>query len=160
MSAVQREVLRHEVAVPDEVVLFEGDRSEVAVDGAQDRGQPAAPLRTGRVVDHVDGDEIVEIAIVACLLAPEHLLDDLPRPSSCHAGGHPGYASTQKFSPRSASSLPSCSRWISRTRAGVIASAGSTSSIWRLGLVPAGCSHASRARSSYGQMNACRLDTW
>src|SRR3954452_14652242 len=115
MSAVQREVLRHEVAVPDEVVLFEGDRSEVAVDGAQDRGQPAAPLRTGRVVDH-----------------SEHLLDDLPRTPSCRAGGHPGYASTQKFSPRSASSSASCSRWISRTRAGVIASAGSTSSICRL----------------------------
>jgi hypothetical protein len=40
--------------------------------------------------------------------------------------------STQNFSPRSASSLPSSSRWISRTRAGVIASVGSTSSICRL----------------------------
>jgi putative polyketide hydroxylase len=39
---------------------------------------------------------------------------------------------TQKRSPRSASSLASCSRWISRTRAGVIASSGETSSISRL----------------------------
>src|SRR4051812_21778585 len=152
MGAVQREVLRHEVAVPDEMVLFEGDRPEIVVDRAQDPGQPAAALRTGRVVHHVHGDELVEEAVVASLLASEHLLDDLPRTSSLHAGEHPiataasrrgrgstgstrsadGYARTQKFSPRSASSFASCSRWISRTRAGVIASAGSTSSICRL----------------------------
>src|SRR3712207_9253562 len=93
MRAVQSEVLRHEVAVTDEMVLFEGDRPEVVVDGAQDPGQPAAALRTGRVVDHVDGDELVEEGVVACLLASEHLLDDRPRTSFIHASKRPSGSS-------------------------------------------------------------------
>jgi hypothetical protein len=89
MGAVQCEMLRHDVAVADEMALFEGDGPEVMVDGAQDPGQPAAALRTGRVVDHVDGDELVEEGVVACLLASEHLLDDRPRAASIHAGKRP-----------------------------------------------------------------------
>ncbi|MFW3168869.1 hypothetical protein [Geodermatophilus sp. CPCC 206100] len=67
-------------------MLFEGDRPEVVVDGAQDPGQPAAALRTGSVVDHVHGDELVEEGVVACHLASEPLLDDRPRASFPHAG--------------------------------------------------------------------------
>ena len=86
---MQSQVLRHDVAVTDEMVLLEGDRPEIVVDGAEDPGQPAATLRTGRVVDHVLGDELVEEGVVACLLTPEHLLDDLPRASLSHAGKRP-----------------------------------------------------------------------
>lgn len=43
MGAVQSEVLRHDIAVTDEVVLFEGDRPEIVVDGAQDRASPLRP---------------------------------------------------------------------------------------------------------------------
>ena len=56
--------------------------------------------------------------------------------------------------------LASCSAWISRTRAGVIASEALTSSISRLVLSSYRCSPARRAWLSYGQMNACRLETW
>jgi hypothetical protein len=42
MGAVQREVLRDDGAVADEVVLFEGDGPEVVVDV---RRIPASPLR-------------------------------------------------------------------------------------------------------------------
>ena len=89
MGAVQSEVLRHDVAVTDEMVLFEGDRPEIVVEGAQDPGQPAAALRTGRVVDHVHRDEFVGEGFVAGLLASEHLLDDRPRASLIHAGKRP-----------------------------------------------------------------------
>jgi putative peptidoglycan lipid II flippase len=68
-------------------------------------------------------------------------------------------SSTQKRSPRSASSSASCSRWISRTRAGVTPSSGLTSSSTRLVLSSYRFSPISRAFRSYGQMNDCRLDT-
>ena len=56
-------------------------------------------------------------------------LDAVDRFERDRAHAFPG---TQKRSPRSASSFASCSRWISRTRAGVIASSALTSSIARL----------------------------
>ena len=68
-----------------------------------------------------------------------------PRPRAGRDRPHPGQARSyrrlaaagsasriQKRSPRSVSSFASCSRWISRTRAGVMASSGLTSSITRL----------------------------
>ena len=84
MGAVQGEVLGHDVTVADEVVLFDGDRSEVVVDHAQDLREPAATLRAGRVVDHVLGDEVVEDEGVARLLATEQLLDHRTRAPSTH----------------------------------------------------------------------------
>jgi hypothetical protein len=54
----------------------------------------------------------------------------------------------QNLSPRSSCSLASSSRWISRTRAGVVASAGLTCSMLRLVLSSYRCSPASRPRSS------------
>ena len=43
-----------------------------------------AALRTGGVVDHVLGDEVVQHGVVAVLLAPEQLLDDVLRGSLAH----------------------------------------------------------------------------
>jgi len=42
MAAVQSEVLGHDVTVADEAVLFDGDRSQVVIDDAQDLGETAA----------------------------------------------------------------------------------------------------------------------
>ena len=84
----------------------------------------------------------------------------LSRPAADARGRHASAPGTQNRSPRSASSLASCSRWISRTRAGVIASSGSTSSISRLVLSSYRFSPIRRAWLSYGQMNAWRLDAW
>jgi len=78
VGAVHGEVLGHGVAVADEVVLFEGDRAQVVVDGAQDLRETVATLRPGRVVDHVLGDQVVEHELPARLLATEQLLDHLP----------------------------------------------------------------------------------
>jgi len=71
MGAVQSEVLGHYVTVADEVVLFDGDRSQVVVDDVQDSRETAATLQAGRVVDHVLGDEVIEDKTLARLLATE-----------------------------------------------------------------------------------------
>src|SRR5206468_3988548 len=84
VGSVQREVLRDEVAVTDEVVLLDGDWPEVVVDGAQDALQPLAALGTGGVVHHVRRDEVVERGVVTRLLPPEHLLNDFLRTSLTH----------------------------------------------------------------------------
>ena len=89
MRAVHGEVLGHDVTVADEVVLFEGDGSQVVIDDAQDSREAAATLRPGRVVDHVRGDEVVEDEILARLLATEQLLDDLSCAPSTHVGSLP-----------------------------------------------------------------------
>ena len=62
MRAVQRDVLRDEIAVGDEVVLLGGDGTEVVVDRRQDVAQARAALRACGVVHHVLGDEVVEHA--------------------------------------------------------------------------------------------------
>jgi dihydrofolate reductase len=89
MGAVQSEVLGHDVAVADEVVLFDGDRSQVVVDDAQDPRETAATLQAGRVIDHVVGDEVVEDNTLARLLATEQLLDHLPCAPSTHVDSIP-----------------------------------------------------------------------
>ena len=89
MGPVQSEVLGHEVTVADEVVLFDGDRSQVVVDGAQDSRETAATLQAGRVIDHVLGDEVVEDEILARLLATEQLLDHIPCAPSTHVDSIP-----------------------------------------------------------------------
>lgn len=43
MGPLQREVLRIEVALPDEVVLLSDDRAEVGLDDAQDQPQALRP---------------------------------------------------------------------------------------------------------------------
>ena len=48
------------------------------------RFRPVAALRTGGVVHHVRGDEIVERGVVTRLLPSEHLLDDLLRTALAH----------------------------------------------------------------------------
>ena len=78
MSTVHGEVLGHEVTVADEVVLFDGDRSQVVVDGAQDLRETAATLRARRVVHHVLGHKVVEDRSRARLLATQQLLHQLP----------------------------------------------------------------------------------
>jgi dihydrofolate reductase len=86
---VQSEVLGHDVTVADEVVLFDRDRSQVVVDGAQDSRETAATLQAGRVIDHVLGDEVVEDEILARLLATEQLLDHIPCAPSTHVDSIP-----------------------------------------------------------------------
>jgi hypothetical protein len=81
---VQRDVLRDEIALTDEVVLLDGDRPEVVVDGAQDALQALAALGTGGMVHHVRGDELVERAVVTSLLSSEHLIDDFLRIALAH----------------------------------------------------------------------------
>ena len=114
MGAVQSEVLGHDVTVADEVVLFDGDRSQVVVDDAQDSRETAATLQADRVVDHVLGDEVVEDKTVARLLATEQLLDHLPCAPSTHVESIPpssGYAAAPA-SPcgRAAATLVACRR--------------------------------------------------
>jgi hypothetical protein len=89
VGAVQGEVLGHGVAVADEVVLFEGDRTQVVVDGAQDLRETPAALRPGRVVDHVVGDQVVEHEIPARLLATEQFLDHLACAPTTHGDSIP-----------------------------------------------------------------------
>ena len=50
----------------------------------EDELQPVATLGSGRVVHHVRGDEIVQGGVVAGLLPPEHLLDDVLRTPLAH----------------------------------------------------------------------------
>jgi hypothetical protein len=64
MGAVEREVLRDEVSLPDEVVLIDSYGPEVMIDDGQDALQAFAPLGTGGVIDHVHGNEIVERTVV------------------------------------------------------------------------------------------------
>jgi len=70
-------MLSHDVTVADEVVLFDGDRAQVVVDGAQYLREATAALGTGRVVDHVLGHEVVEDRTPTRALAPEQFLDYL-----------------------------------------------------------------------------------
>ena len=84
MGPVQGEVLRGEIAVTDEVVLLDRDGPEVVVDHRQDQLEALAPLRTGGMIHHVLGHEIVEHRVVTGLLPPEHLLDDILRTPFAH----------------------------------------------------------------------------
>jgi hypothetical protein len=84
MRPVHGQVLRDEISVADEVMLFAGDRSEVVIDDAQDEPQALAALRAGCVIDHVFGDEIVEDGVVARLLASKQFVDDSFRASLTH----------------------------------------------------------------------------
>ena len=100
MGAVHGEVLGHGVAVADEVVLFEGDRTQVVVDRAQDLRETAAALRPGRVVDHVVGDQVVEHELTARLLATEQFLDHFTCTPPTHGDSIPP-ADESRARPRS-----------------------------------------------------------
>src|SRR5215213_10882473 len=56
VGAVQGEVLGYQVALADEVVLLERDRTEVDVDGVQDVPKALATLGAGGVVDELGRD--------------------------------------------------------------------------------------------------------
>ena len=84
VGPVQREVLRYEVTFTDEVVLLDGDRPKVVVDGAQDALEAVAALGTSRVVHHIGRYEIIERRVVTRLLTTDHLLDDLLRTALTH----------------------------------------------------------------------------
>jgi hypothetical protein len=88
VGAAQREVLRHEIAFADEVVLLDLHRAEIVLDDAQDQGQTVAPLGSGGVVHHVFGDKVVEHGLVARLLTAEHLFDNVLRASRTHDNQH------------------------------------------------------------------------
>jgi len=83
--AVQGEVLRDEITLAEEMVLLDGDRPEVAVNRSQDPPETLAALKPGRVIDHVGSDEFVEHRVIAVLLGPEQLSDDVFRTSFAHA---------------------------------------------------------------------------
>jgi hypothetical protein len=77
-------VLRDKVAVAYEVVLLDSYRPKVVVDDAQDALEAVAALGTGRVIDHVERNEIIERAVVTGLLPTEHLVDDFLRTTWTH----------------------------------------------------------------------------
>lgn len=89
MGPVQREVLRHEIAVADEVVLLNDDGSEVGGDRAQNEVQTVTALGSRGVVDHVLGDEIVEGGGVPRLLTSKQIFDDVLRVSLAHGNSIP-----------------------------------------------------------------------
>lgn len=60
MGAVQCYVLRDQIAVADEMMLFHDDGSEIVVDDAEDLSQTLPTLRAGRVIHHVLGHQVVE----------------------------------------------------------------------------------------------------
>jgi hypothetical protein len=84
MGSVQGEVLRHDVALTDEMVLLGGYRAEVGVDRAKDALQALAALGTGGMVDEVGRNEIIEHAVIAGLLSTEHLVDHVFRAAFSH----------------------------------------------------------------------------
>ena len=84
MGPVQRQVLGDHVAFTDEVMLLDGNRPEVVLNGAQDPLQPLATLETGGVIHHVRGNEIIKRGVVTGLLSSIHLLDDLLRTALAH----------------------------------------------------------------------------
>jgi hypothetical protein len=77
-------VLRDEVPFTDKMVLLDADGPEIDVDGPQDLLQTLAALRAAGVVDHVRSHEVVQSRLVAQLLPPEQLVDDLFRASLAH----------------------------------------------------------------------------
>jgi bifunctional DNA-binding transcriptional regulator/antitoxin component of YhaV-PrlF toxin-antitoxin module len=89
VGPVQREMLRHEVAVGDEVVLLDDDGSEVGGDRVQYEVQTLAALGPRGVVDHVLGDEIVQCGGVPRLLTSEQILDDVLGASLAHGNSIP-----------------------------------------------------------------------
>ena len=84
VRAVQREVLRHQVSVPDQVVLLNGERAEIVVDGAKDALEALASLRSRCMIHQILRDQVVEHRWVAALLPSMHLLDDLFRGGLIH----------------------------------------------------------------------------
>ena len=105
MGAVQSHVLGDQVSLPDEVMLLERGRPEVALDTAQDSDETIAALRAGGVVDQIEGHEVVQHRVVGHLLSPQELPDHLSRATrilpgarraalgeveSRHAAGMPG----------------------------------------------------------------------
>jgi hypothetical protein len=73
-------VLRDEVAFTNEVVLLDGNRPKIDVDGTQDVLQAIAALGTGGVVHHVRRDEIIRL-----YRHPPAAVETFPRrlPSRC-----------------------------------------------------------------------------
>jgi hypothetical protein len=84
VRAVQREVLRYQVSVADKVVLLNGERPEIVVDGAKDALEPLASLRSRCMIHQILRDQVVEHRGVAGVLSSIHLLDDLFRGALIH----------------------------------------------------------------------------
>jgi len=81
---VDRDVLNDKIALGDEVVLLEGDRTEVVLDRLQDLAEAFPALRAGSVVHHVFGNQVIEHRHVVRFLSPDELLDDVPCAAFIH----------------------------------------------------------------------------
>src|SRR4051812_17434804 len=101
MGAAEREVLCDEGAVTDEVVLFDGERSEVVLDGAEYLSEALPSLEPRRVVHQVLRHQVLQHGRVARLLSPVHLLDHF-------CGGALAHDSNLSVSPGSAGPFTSC----------------------------------------------------
>jgi hypothetical protein len=84
VRAVQREVLRHQISVADQVVLLNGERAEIVLDGAKDALEALASLRSHCMIHQILRDQVVEHRWVAALLPSMHFLDDLFRGGLIH----------------------------------------------------------------------------
>lgn len=94
MCAVEGEVLGHEVSLADEMVLFDGDRAQVVVDRGEDGPQTVAALRSGCVVRHVFGDELVEGGVITDVQPLVQLVDDCLRITTDHEVSLPRHGLT------------------------------------------------------------------
>lgn len=117
---MQREVLRHEITVADEVVLLNNNGSEVGVDRAQDEAQTVAALGSRGVIDHVLGDEIVKDGRIPRLLTSKQIFDDVLRGSLAHGNSIPRADSDNRRTRLNTDVLFPESDWVCRVLAGVL----------------------------------------
>lgn len=82
MYSMNCHVVDDELALGDEVVVLDFAFTEVVADVLQDCAQSLSTLRSGGVVDHVLGDEVVEDVVVAGALSAVELFHNRLR--ICH----------------------------------------------------------------------------
>jgi hypothetical protein len=79
---MDRHVMGDQVTVADQLVVLDRHVTQVASDGGQDQFPTVPPLRAGRVIDHVRGDQFLYCRLIAGSTPLKEFLDDLSGGSS------------------------------------------------------------------------------
>jgi hypothetical protein len=90
MVATHGHVMSDQIAITNEVMVFDPGVAEIASYGLEDLLPSATPLRASGVVDHVLGDKLVDDRLVTGLTSSKQFLDDLACALVVHVTvGHP-----------------------------------------------------------------------